>query len=227
MDRVRRGRSLCDKSQLEVADDAVHHGIIGEEGDDAHLAAALRANHRIYFIHLPYHLCPAPSGNPRAFLLDDEEILVGLALLHFAPVGISIQAEITDGDMAFVGNMRGNPCYELQIIHMLQLLSSFPIPVAGFTFSFIEGEAFQGKERTNHVFSHALGLFFGLDFDLAVDREAHVVPAEDLLDKRKADQPFLEKQGEDLLGEDLLLIAGEEVLIPFPSSSFLYQKLFP
>ena len=41
-----------------------------------------------------------------------------------------------------------------------------------------------------------------------------MVPAEDLLDKRKADQPFLEKQGEDLLGEDLLLIAGEEVLIP-------------
>ena len=38
---ARRGRSLCDKRQLEVVDDPVHHSIVGEGGDDAHLALAL------------------------------------------------------------------------------------------------------------------------------------------------------------------------------------------
>ena len=57
------------------------------------------------------------------------------------------------------GNMGSDPGDEIQIIHPLQLFSSFPIPAADLTFLFIEGEVFQGKERANHVFSHALGLF--------------------------------------------------------------------
>ena len=43
------------------------------------------------------------------------------------------------------------------------------------------GEGAEELERMDHVFSHALGLFFGLDFDLAVDREAGVAPACNLL----------------------------------------------
>ena len=35
-DQVRRGRSLRHKCKLEVIDDAVHHGIVGDEGNDAH-----------------------------------------------------------------------------------------------------------------------------------------------------------------------------------------------
>jgi len=112
---------------------------------------------------------------------DDEWMLVGLCLAHLAPVSIGIEAEITDGDLTLLWNMRSDPGDELQIIHRLQLFSSFPIPVADLAFPFIEGEAFQGKQRANHVFSHALGLFFGLDFDLAVDREAGVAPACNLL----------------------------------------------
>ena len=33
----------------------------------------------------------------------------------------------------------------------LRLCGIFPIPVADLTFSFIEGEAFQGKERANRL----------------------------------------------------------------------------
>jgi len=47
---VRRRGSLCHEGQLEMIDDSVHHGIVGEEGDDAHLAAALGANQGIDFI---------------------------------------------------------------------------------------------------------------------------------------------------------------------------------
>lgn len=79
----------------------------------------------------------------------------------------------------------------------------------------------------DHVFADSLCLSLECSPDLAVDIETSVVPVEDLLDKRKADQLFLEKQGEDLLGGDLLLIVGEGALIHFPSSSFLYRKLSP
>jgi hypothetical protein len=48
-----RGRRLvCDKVQLEVVNDPVHYGIVGEESDDLHRGAAVRADHRINFIDL-------------------------------------------------------------------------------------------------------------------------------------------------------------------------------
>jgi len=88
-------------------------------------------------VDFPYHLGPAPAGDSWAFLLtNDEWMLVGLPLPHFAPVSIGIQAEVTDGDLAFL---------------------------------FIEGEAFQRKQRTDHIFAHSLSLFSGLGPDLAVD----------------------------------------------------------
>ncbi|MFP4083251.1 MAG: hypothetical protein ACLFVG_10940 [Candidatus Aminicenantes bacterium] len=46
-DYMRRRRSLGDKCQLEVVDDPVHHGIVGEEGDDAHLAATSGTEQRV------------------------------------------------------------------------------------------------------------------------------------------------------------------------------------
>jgi hypothetical protein len=48
-----RGRPLCHKGQLEVVDNSVHHSIVGEEGYDLHLSAALGADHRVHFIDLP------------------------------------------------------------------------------------------------------------------------------------------------------------------------------
>jgi len=47
-------------------------------------------------------------------------------------------------------------------------------------------------------------LSLGLSSDLAVNVEACVAPAEDLLHKGKADELFPEKQGEDLMGKDFL-----------------------
>jgi hypothetical protein len=46
------GRLVGDKGQLEVINDPVNHGIIGEEGDDLHRAAALGADQGVDFIDL-------------------------------------------------------------------------------------------------------------------------------------------------------------------------------
>ena len=56
---ARRRRPLRDKGQLEVVDDAVHHGIVGEESDDLHRAPALRTDQRVNLIDLADHLGPA------------------------------------------------------------------------------------------------------------------------------------------------------------------------
>jgi len=78
-----------------VADDPIDHGIVGEEGNDAHLALAFGASKRVYFINFADHLGPAAAGNPWVFLLDDDQLVshfIGLA--HFAPMGIGIEAEL-------------------------------------------------------------------------------------------------------------------------------------
>jgi hypothetical protein len=41
---MRRRGPLGDEGQFQVVDSAVDHGIVSEEGDDAHLFAALRAD---------------------------------------------------------------------------------------------------------------------------------------------------------------------------------------
>jgi len=94
--------------------------IVGEEGDDAHFPLAFGTGQGINLVDFPYHLGPAPAGDPRVLLLNDDEwMLVGLPLPHFAPVSIGIQAEVTDGDLALVWNMGGHPGDKLQIIHIL------------------------------------------------------------------------------------------------------------
>jgi len=52
---MRQRGSLRNEAQLQVVDDAVHQGVVGEESDDAHLAAALRAL-RFIMHHLAYLL---------------------------------------------------------------------------------------------------------------------------------------------------------------------------
>jgi len=165
-----------------VGDDTIDHRIVGEEGDDAHFPLAFGTGQGINLVDFPYHLGPAPAGDPRVLLLNDDEwMLVGLPLPHFAPVSIGIQAEVTDGDLALVWNMGGHPGDKLQIIHALYLGGLFPIPVADLAFLFIGGEAFQRKQRTDHIFAHSLSLFSGLGPDLAVDVETCVAPPYDLL----------------------------------------------
>jgi len=128
---MRWGRSLSNKAQLEVVDDFVHNRIVGEESDDLHCPPALRTDQGVDFIDFANHLGPAAAGDPRALLLDDDE-LAGrlLRLTHLAPVGIGVQAEVTNRDLALVGDMRGHPSDELQIVHLLHLFGVFPIPVA-------------------------------------------------------------------------------------------------
>ena len=48
--------------------------------------------------------------------------------------------------------MRSDPGDELQVVHPLDLLALFPILVADLACAFIEGEVFQGKKRSDHVF---------------------------------------------------------------------------
>jgi len=70
---MRRRGPLRDKGQLEVVNDPVHHGIVGEESDDLHDAAALRADHRVNLIDLPDHLGPAFGGDGPELLFHHPE----------------------------------------------------------------------------------------------------------------------------------------------------------
>jgi len=69
---------------------------------------------------------------------------------------------------------------------------------------FIEEQPLQTQQRPDHVLADSLCLSLGCRPDLTVDVETCVAPAENLLDKGKADELFPDKQREDLVGEDLL-----------------------
>jgi hypothetical protein len=66
---------LRDKGQLEVVDDAIDHGEIGEESDDLHLATALGAGQGIDLVHLADHLGPAAARDFLALLFHPGEHL--------------------------------------------------------------------------------------------------------------------------------------------------------
>jgi len=85
-------------------------------------------------------------------------MLIGFCLAHLAPVAVPVDAVISHSDLALLRNMGGHSGDELQVVHLLHISGLFPIPVADLTFSFIEGEAFQVKQRPDHVFAHSLGL---------------------------------------------------------------------
>jgi hypothetical protein len=44
-------------------------------------------------------------------------------------MSIGLQAEVTNRDLTLVGDMRGHPSDELQIVHPLHLFGFFPMPV--------------------------------------------------------------------------------------------------
>jgi len=58
---MRRRGPLRKEGQLQVVENPVYHSIVGEESDDLHDAAALRADHRINLIDLRGS---AEIGNP-------------------------------------------------------------------------------------------------------------------------------------------------------------------
>ena len=156
-----------------MVEDAVDDGIVGDEGDDAHLALALGTGERVCLIDLTDQLGPAPLGNLLSLLFDDQELMLSLlSLVHLAPMSIGIEAKVTDHDLAFVGDVRGYPGDKLLIIHPLQIFGFFSILVAYLALRLIKRESLERKHRTDHVFAHPLGLLLGGNFDLAVDREA-------------------------------------------------------
>jgi len=88
---LRRRGSLGDKRQLEVADDAVHHGIVCQESNDLHLSAASGADQGVHLIDLADHFGPAFRGGGSELLFDNPERKGGqTGLLDFPPVGVSV-----------------------------------------------------------------------------------------------------------------------------------------
>ena len=201
---VRRRRLRRHERQLEVVDDAVHYGIVGKEGNDAHPTPALGTEQGVDLVNLPDHGRPPLGRDALKFLLDHTERKSRKARLpDFPPMGVGVEAEITDGDLAFVGDMGSDPGDELQVVHPLHLFTVFSIPVADLALLFIEGEALEGKERPAHIFSHLLGLFPGLSPHQAMDRESRMAPGENALRPFRAEQFLPDKKRQDLAGEDL------------------------
>jgi hypothetical protein len=73
---ARRWRLRCYERQLEVVDDAIHYTIVGDEGDDAHLALTFGANQGVCLINLAVNLGPALAGDSVALLFEDQELVV-------------------------------------------------------------------------------------------------------------------------------------------------------
>jgi hypothetical protein len=128
---VRRGRLICDESQLEVVDDSVDYAIVCEESNDLHRGAALRSDHRVNLIDLPDHLCPALGGEgPKLPLQHPERKRPKACVPGFPPMGIGVEAVISHCDLALVRDMGSRPGDELQVVHPLHLSGVFPEPIA-------------------------------------------------------------------------------------------------
>jgi hypothetical protein len=117
---------------------------VGEEDDDLHRAAALRAGDRVDFIDLPDHLSPALGGETPELLLHHPERKRPKACLpDLTSMSIGVQAEVTDSDLSLVGNMGSNPGDELEVVHPLQIFGLFPIPITDLTLFLREREPLQ------------------------------------------------------------------------------------
>ena len=117
-------------------------------------------------------------------------------------MGVGVEAVITDRDLALVGDMGGDPGDELQVVHPLHLSGLAPVPVAHLGSLFIEGEAFQGKKRPDHVFSHPLGLGLCLSLDPAVDIEARVAPGKQTFGPFGTEELLANEISQELAGKD-------------------------
>jgi hypothetical protein len=82
---VGRGRLVGDKGQLEVVDDAVHHGIVREASDNLHRAAAARAEQGVILADLLNHLGLALAGDGPDLVLppSEKEKARGFYVLRF------------------------------------------------------------------------------------------------------------------------------------------------
>jgi len=112
---VRWGRLVRGKCKLEVVNDAIDYGEIGEESDDPHHAAALRADHRINFIDFTDHLGPAAVQVAAVEVaLDDffddrpEEavlLLEAALVLRQEPVEVMKKHPVEDGPLRMPGTI--------------------------------------------------------------------------------------------------------------------------
>jgi len=202
---IRWGRPFGLEAELEMADDLIYGFRIFDKRDDSHLASTGRTKQRIHFVDLADHLGPAFGGPKRLLLLDDHRVRRrGHVLSYLPPVGIRVKAVITHHDLTFVRDVRGDSGDKLQIIKPLFLGALPRILIANLPLSLIEEEPLQTQQRADHVFTDSFCLSFFLRPDLAMNIETCVAPAEDLLDKGKADELSPEKQREDLVGEYFL-----------------------
>jgi len=118
-------------------------------------------------------------------------------------LGIGVEAEVTDSDLSLVGNMGSDPGGELQVVHPFHLSGLLAIVVADLTIPFIEGEAFQGQKRPDHVFSDPLGLGLYPGPDTAVHVEAGVAPGEKAFCPFRAQQLLVDQKRKNLPSEEL------------------------
>ena len=87
----RRRRLLRRKGELQVIDDPVDDGRLGEEGDDLHPAAAFRTDHGVDFVDLPDHGRPALGRKTAELLLDNPQRRRRQALLaDLSPVRVRV-----------------------------------------------------------------------------------------------------------------------------------------
>jgi len=93
-----------------------------------------------------------PRAGPE-FLLHHPERESLMACLDLSSMGVGVQPMVSHRDLPLLRNMGSDPGDELQVVYPLDLSCVFPIPVADLAFPSIQGQAFQGKQRTNHVFS--------------------------------------------------------------------------
>ena len=179
LDDARRRRLLRYKRQLEMVDDPVHGGIIHDESDDFHRATAFGANHRIDLVDFPDHRRPALGWDALLFpLCHPEGEGRDPRFPHLSPVGIGIKPIVTNHDLPLVGNMRGHPNDELQIIHRFQTGRVLAISVTDLALGLYKRELLQGQYCPDHVLPHAFGFTFGLGPYPAVDRKSRMPPGQ-------------------------------------------------
>ena len=101
-----------------MVDDFVDHRKVCNKADDLHCATALRAEEGVNLLDFTDHLGPALGGDgPELVLSHPQGQGPKARLLDFPPVGVGVETVITDGDLALVGDMRGYPGNELQVVH--------------------------------------------------------------------------------------------------------------
>ena len=98
-------------------------------------------------------LGPALGGDRPELLLDHPWRNRHLArFLDLFPVGIGVEAVVSQSDLAFVGNMGRDPGDELQVVHPLLLRAVPPQAMTDLALGFQERQPLQGEKRPDHVF---------------------------------------------------------------------------